>query len=118
MPFGSPSPRRIRRGVVVSTGLTFALLLVTLNEDSERCEQECFGTYRTYEPGHPWTNYHDAWQWDAQNAISAVGFILAVAGALSLVGDHLRRAVVLTVLSWGFSAAWLIWNALSPPVGT
>jgi hypothetical protein len=118
MPFGSLSPRRIRRGVVLSTGLTLVLLLISLNEDEERCEQECFGTYRTYEPGHAWTNYQDSWQWDAQNAIAAVGFILAVAGALSLVGDHLRRAVVLTVLSWGCSAAWLLWNALSPAVGT
>jgi hypothetical protein len=25
---------------------------------------------------------------------------------------------VLTVLSWGCSAAWLLWNALSPAVGT
>ena len=48
MRFGSLSPRRIRRGVVVSTGLTLVLLLIGLNEDSERCEQECFGTYRTY----------------------------------------------------------------------
>jgi hypothetical protein len=118
MPFASPSPRRIRRGVVISTGLTLVLLLVALNEDSERCEQECFGTYRTYEPGHPWTNYADSWQWDAQNAIAAVAFILAVVASLSLVGEHLRRAIVLTGLSWGFSAAWLAWNALSPAVGT
>jgi hypothetical protein len=118
MPFSSLSPRRIRRGVVISAALTFVLLLIALNEDEERCEQECFGTYRTYEAGHPWTNYRDSWQWDAQNAIAAVGFILAVVGALSLVGGHLRRAVVLTVASWGFSAAWLLWNALSPAVGT
>jgi hypothetical protein len=118
MPFDSLSPRRIRRGVVISAALTFVLLLIALNEDEERCEQECFGTYRTYEAGHPWTNYRDSWQWDAQNAIAAVGFILAVVGALSLVGGHLRRAVVLTVASWGFSAAWLLWNALSPAVGT
>jgi hypothetical protein len=118
MPFSSLSPRRIRRGVVISAALTFVLLLIALNEDEERCEQECFGTYRTYEAGHPWTNYRDSWQWDAQNAIAAVGFILAVVGALSLVGGHLRRAVLLTVASWGFSAAWLLWNALSPAVGT
>ena len=118
MRFASLEPRRIRRGVVVSAGLTLVLLLFALNEDSERCEQECFGTYRTYEPGHPWTNYTDSWQWDAQNAIAAVAFILAVAAALSLVGDHLRRAVALTGASWGFSAAWLLWNALSPATGT
>ena len=118
MRFGSLSPRRIRRGVVVSTGLTLVLLLIGLNEDSERCEQECFGTYRTYEPGHPWTNYDDSWQWDAQNALTAVAFILVVVAVLSLLGDHLRRAVALTGVSWGFSAAWLVWNALSPATGT
>ena len=118
MRFASLSPRRLRRGVVLSTGLTLVLLLFALNEDSERCEQECFGTYRTYEPGHPWTNYADSWQWDAQNALAAVALILAVIAALSLVGEHLRRALVLTGVSWGFSAAWLVWNVLSPATGT
>ena len=118
MRFGSLSPRRLRRGVAVSTSLTVVLLLIALNEDQERCEQECFGTYRTYEPGHPWTNYRDAWQWDAQNAIAAVAFILAVIAAISLIGNHLRRAVVLTAVSWCFSAAWIAWNALAPATGT
>ena len=104
--------------MVVSALLTTVLLLVALNEDQERCEQECFGTYRTYEPGHPWTNYADSWQWDAQNALAGVAFILAAAAAFSLIGEHRRRAVVLTVLSWCFSAAWLIWSALSPATGT
>jgi len=113
-----PSPRRIRRGVVLSTVMTLVLLLFALNEDQERCEQECFGTYRTFEAGHPWTNYVDAWQWDAQIALAGVAFILAAAAAFSLVGEHLRRAVVLTGVSWIFSAAWLLWVALSPATGT
>ena len=96
MPFASLSPRRIRRGVGLSTIFTLVLMLFALNEDQERCEQECFGTHRTFEPGHPWTNYVDSWQWDAQNAIAGVAFILAVVAAVSLVGEHLRRAVVLT----------------------
>ena len=104
--------------MVISTGVTFAVLLFSLNEDQERCEQECFGTYRTYEAGHPWTNYNDSWQWDAQNAIAAVGSIIAVIAAISLVSEHLRRAVVLTVVSWGFSATWLIWQGLAPATGT
>ena len=114
----SLSPRRIRRGVMLSTSLTLVLLLVALNEDQERCEQECYGTYRTYEPGHSWSNYRDAWQWDAQNALAGVAFILAVIAAVSLIGDHVRRAVVLTGVSWGFSAAWIVWVALSPTPGT
>jgi hypothetical protein len=113
-----PSPRRIRRGVVLSTGMTLVLLLFALNEDQERCEQECFGTYRTFEAGHPWTNYPDAWQWDAQIMLAGVAFILAVAAAFSLIGEHLRRAVVLTGVSWIFGAAWIVWVALSPATGT
>ena len=110
--------RWIGRGIHV---WAFVSLLILLNEqrrDGVRCDQDCYGTYRTYEAGHPWTNYSDSWQWDAQNALAAVAFIVAVIAALSLVGDRLRRAVVLTGVSWGFSAAWLIWNALSPAVGT
>ncbi len=103
---------------MLSTALTLVLLLFALNEDQERCEQECFGTFRTYEPGHPWTNYADAWQWDAQNALAGVAFILAAAAAFSLIGEHRRRAVVLTGVSWLFSASWLVWNALSPAPGT
>lgn len=103
---------------MLSTGTTLVLLLFALNEDQERCEQECFGTYRTYEPGHPWTNYRDSWQWDAQNAIAGAAFLLAVVASLSLVGDRLRRAMVLTGMSLALSAAWLAWVALSPAPGT
>ena len=74
---GSVEPRLIRRGVSLATLFTTVLLLFDLNRDAERCEQECFGTYRTYEPGHAWTNYPDSWQWDAQNAIMGVAFLLA-----------------------------------------
>jgi hypothetical protein len=117
MRFASPRPRSIRRGVVLSTVFTLVLLLFALNEDQERCEQECFGTYRTYEPGHPWTNYADAWQWDAQIAIMGVAFVLAVAAAFSLVNEHVRRAVVLTGASLACNAAWLVWVTLSPTPG-
>ena len=47
-----------------------------------------------------------------------MAFIVAVIAALSLVGEHLRRAVVLTSVSWAFSAAWIVWVALSPTPGT
>jgi hypothetical protein len=113
----SPSPRLIRRGVSLATLFTLVLLLFDLNRDAERCEQECFGTYRTYESGHAWTNYNDSWQWDAQNAIMGVAFVLAAVAFLYRLGSRLRRAVVLTAISLCFSAAWLLWVAFSPPVG-
>jgi len=68
---------------------TLVLLLVDLNRDGERCEQECYGTYRTYEPGHAWTNYPDSWQWDAQNALAAPAFISVVVALLYLIPTRL-----------------------------
>jgi hypothetical protein len=114
---GSIPPRLIRRGVSLATLFTLVLLLFDLNRDGERCEQDCFGTYRTYEPGHAWTNYAGSWQWEAQNAIMAVAFLLAVVAFLYRLGSRLRRAVVLTGISLLLSASWLLWVALSPPVG-
>ena len=113
----SPSPRLIRRGVALCSFLTLVLLLVDLNRDGERCGQECFGTFRTFEAGHPWTSYPDSWQWDAQNAIAGVAFLLAGAAFLSMLFSRLRRAVVLTGLSLILGAAWIGWVALSPPIG-
>ena len=111
------NPRRIRRGVGLCTFLTLVLLLVDLNRDGERCEQECFGTFRTYEPGHPWTNYPDSWQWDAQNAIAGVAFVLAAVAFLYMLGGRLQRAVIVMAASLALSAAWIAWVALSPPIG-
>jgi hypothetical protein len=114
---GSIPPRLIRRGVSLATLFTLVLLLFDLNRDAERCEQDCFGTYRTYEPGHAWTNYAGSWQWEAQNAIIGAAFLLAVVAFLYRLGSRLRRAVVLTGISLLLSASWLLWVALSPPVG-
>lgn len=101
----------------LSSFLTGVLLLVDLNRDAMRCDQDCFGTSRTYEPGHAWTNYPDAWQWDAENAIAALAFMLAVAAFLLLIASRLRRALQLTGLSLVVSGAWIAWVALSPPIG-
>jgi hypothetical protein len=110
-------PRTIRRGVSLATLFTLVLLLVDLNRDAVRCDQDCFGTYRTYEPGHAWTSYPGSWQWDAQNAIAGVAFVLAVAAFVYRLGSNLRRAVILMGASLSLSAIWIAWVALSPPVG-
>jgi hypothetical protein len=114
---GTVQPRLIRRGVSVATLFTTVLLLFDLNRDGERCEHECFGQYRTYEPGHPWTNYADSWQWDVQNAIVGAAFLLALVAFGFRLASQLRRAVVLTGISLLLGASWLVWVALSPPVG-
>jgi hypothetical protein len=112
-----PRYRWVQRGVTLATAFTVALLLVDLNRDGERCGQDCFGTYRTYEPGHAWTNYDDSWQWDAQNALEGVAFLVAATAFGFLLASRRRRAVQLTVVSLLLSAAWIAWINLSPPIG-
>ena len=113
-----PNPRRwIGRGVVLSTVLTLGLLLHDQRRDSIRCDQDCFGTYRTYQPGHAWTNYPDSWQWDAQNALMSLAFIIAVVAFVFLLASRRRRAVILTFFSLALSGAWIAWVKLSPPIG-
>ena len=113
------NPRRwVGRGIHV---WTFVSLLVLLNEqrrDGVRCDQDCYGTYRTYEAGHPWTNYTDSWQWDAQNILMTIAFLLAVAGFVFLLMDRRRRAVRSTIASIVLTLAFLTWVQLSPRVGS
>jgi hypothetical protein len=113
---GPVQPRSIRRGVVLATFFNLVILLVDLNRDGVRCDQDCYGSGRTYEAGHAWTNYNDSWQWDAQNALVGVAFILAVAAFLFMLGSRLRRAVVLTGISLLLIAGWFAWVQLSPPI--
>ena len=113
------NPRRwIGRGVHAWTFLSLLLLLNEQRRDGVRCEQECYGTYRTYEAGHPWTNYTDSWQWDAQNILMTIAFLLAVAAVVFLVTERRSRAVRFTIASIAVSAAFLAWVQLSPPVGS
>jgi hypothetical protein len=114
-----PNPRRwIGRGVGAWTLLSLLLLLNEQRRDGVRCDQECYGTYRTYEPGHPWTNYTDSWQWDAQNILMTIAFLVAVAAFALLLAERRRRAVILTFVSLALSAAFIVWVQLSPPVGS
>jgi lipoprotein signal peptidase len=112
------NPRRwIGRGVAA---WTFVCLLILLNEqrrDGVRCDQDCYGTYRTYEPGHAWTNYTDSWQWDAQNLLMTIAFLVSIAASVFLLMQRRRRAVVFTFASIALSAIFIAWVQLSPPVG-
>ena len=120
--FRERDPKSSRRWIGRGIGAwVFVSLLLLLNEqrrDGIRCEQDCYGTYRTYEAGHPWTNYLDAWQWDAQNILMTIAFIVAVAGFVFLLMERRQRAVRFTIASIVLSAAFLAWVQLSPPVGS
>jgi len=112
-------PRRwIGRGVHAWTLVALLVLLSEQRRDGVRCDQDCYGTYRTYEPGHPWTNYPDAWQWDAQNILMTVAFLVALAGSVFMVAHNRHRAVILTIASIVITAAFIIWVQVSPPVGS
>jgi hypothetical protein len=113
------SPQRwIGRGIHVWTVVALLVLLNEQRRDGVRCDQDCYGTYRTYEAGHPWTNYPDAWQWDAQNILMTIAFLAAVGGSGFLLAEKRRRAIILTVASIVLSAAFIAWVQLSPPVGS
>jgi hypothetical protein len=110
--------RWIGRGIGAWVLVSLLLLLNEQRRDSVRCDQDCYGTYRTYEAGHPWTNYHDAWQWDAQNILMTIAFLVAVAGFVFLLMERRQRAVRFTIASIVLSAVFLAWVQLSPPVGS
>ena len=110
--------RWIGRGIGAWVLVSLLLLLNEQRRDSVRCDQDCYGTYRTYEAGHPWTNYHDAWQWDAQNILMTIAFLVAVAGFVFLLMERRQRAVRFTIASVVLSAVFLAWVQLSPPVGS
>ena len=111
-------PRRwIGRGIALCTFLTVLLLINEQRRDSVRCDQDCYGTYRTYEPGHAWTNYDDSWQWDAQNILMSIAFLLSVVALVFLLAQKRRRAVIFTFASLAVSAAFILWVQLSPPIG-
>ena len=113
-----PNPRRwIGRAIGAWVVLSLLILLNEQRRDGIRCDQDCYGTYRTYEPGHPWTNYTDSWQWDAQNILMAIAFLVAVGGGIFVLAQKRRRAIVLTVASIILTAAFITWVQLSPPVG-
>ena len=112
------NPRRwIGRGIGLCTFLTLLLLLNEQRRDGVRCDQDCYGTYRTYEPGHAWTNYTDSWQWDAQNIVMTIAFLLSVAALVFLLGGKRRRAVLFTFASLACSVAFITWVQLSPAIG-
>jgi hypothetical protein len=114
-----PNPRRwIGRGVAAWTLVSLLVLLNEQRRDSIRCDQDCYGTYRTYEAGHPWTNYTDAWQWDAQNILMTIAFLVSLAGSVFLLAHNRRRAVILTIASIVLTVAFVAWVQLSPPVGS
>ena len=97
----------------------FLLLLVNIQHDNTRCGQDCFdGGLRTYEPGHPWTSYQNAWQWDAMFVLGIAPIVAAVGAmfALRRADSAPRAARAVPALALALVVAWIAWRVAAPPV--
>jgi hypothetical protein len=114
-----PAPRRLLERAATAGAVTvvaFFVMLLAIQHESSGCGDACYdGGLRTYEPGHAWTAYEGAWQWQAQWALGVGAFVLGLA-ALATSGRHrLRgRSMALTLGSVALVAAWLAWRLLEP----
>jgi hypothetical protein len=106
-------------GIWLLTGAAFLLLLVDIQHDNVRCGQDCFdGGLRTYEPGHPWTSYENAWQWDAMFVLGIAAFVAALGGTFAVrhAESAPRAARTLPALAVTLCVAWIAWRIAAPPV--
>lgn len=100
----------------------FAAWLHSQSRASLRCHQECYGEpprdgfgSRTFEPGHPWTQYADSWQWSVQHGLVQLAVLVGIAG-LGLALTRRRGPVALFGVTALLLAGWAVWVLLSPPV--
>jgi hypothetical protein len=93
----------------------FVVLLMEIQRDPNRCHPSCFdGSDNTFEPGHVWTGYFSAWQWEVQLAIGWLAF-LASLWALYVAGRRTRRWTIASVgVSIVLIAAWIVWVTVQP----
>jgi hypothetical protein len=112
-------PRRRRwmiRALAYATTVTgFVVLLMEVQRDPNRCHPNCFdGSDNTFESGHVWTGYFDAWQWEAQLVIGWLAFLVSL-WALYVAGRRSRR---LTIAALGATialiAVWIVWVTVQP----
>jgi hypothetical protein len=113
--------RRIleRRGVagMVLAAALFVFLLAAQHE-SNKCGNDCFDTgLRPNDPGHAWTGYEGAWQWQIQWGLALVALVIAlVATVLGGRFSRRRRAAALTLVAAVLSATWIVWRVLEPAI--
>jgi hypothetical protein len=116
-----PAPRRaLERGVVAAwvTGLAFLVMLLAMQHENMACGDACYdGGLRSYEPGHAWTGYEGAWQWQAQWALGVAAFVLALS-ALGTAGRYAWRrwTVAGNLLALVACVTWITWWLLEPPI--
>ena len=116
-----PARRRLmERGVTAAAVMAaaFAVFLLAIQHENRGCRDACYdGGLRSYEGGHAWTAYQDAWQWQAQWGIALGALVLGLAALASASRFALRRWTTgLTVASAALAVAWVAWRVLEPAI--
>jgi hypothetical protein len=93
----------------------FVVLLMDVQRDPNRCHPNCFdGSDHTFESGHPWTAYGNAWQWEAQMVVGWLAFLVSL-WALYVAGRRSRRQTVVALgASLSLIAVWVVWLTVQP----
>ena len=115
MNVAAPRDQREMRRVAGAAALAGSVLFaVDLQRDLDRCGQECLGSYRTFEKGHPWTAYESSWQWDAQNVLAFAAWIVLVVAFVYTLTEGWAKALRITAAGAVLAAAWIGWVVASP----
>jgi hypothetical protein len=104
------------RALAYATAVTaFVVLLMDVQRDPNRCHPNCFdGSDNTFEAGHVWTGYFDAWQWEAQLVIGWLAFLVSL-WALYVAGRRSRRWTIASLgVGIALIAAWIVWVTVQP----
>lgn len=111
--------RLFASAVMVACGAVF---FISTHRIGVRCHQECYGApprsdygSRSYEPGHPWTEYSSSWQWTAQHVLAIVALVAAAIALILAFGWGRRPRPALIVAGVALSS-WTAWALLSPPI--
>lgn len=116
---GGRGPLLRRRAIAAgATVVAFLVFLMAIVHEENGCKEACYGTaLRTYEGGHGWTSYADAWQWQAQWAVALAAVVLGVAALVTSERFALRRwTLALTAGSVALTAFWVLWRLLEPAI--
>jgi hypothetical protein len=107
--------RALAAGVTV---VAFLVFLVAIVHEQNGCQDACYGTgLRSYEGGHGWTSYADAWQWQAQWAMALAAVVLGLAALATSERFALRRwTVALTAGAAVLTLGWVAWRLLEPAI--
>jgi hypothetical protein len=115
-----PRPRRFAERTGLSVAVTvgaFIIMLFAVGHESHDCGLNCHDGdgILPHEPGHPWTGYQEAWQWQAQWLLGVGSLAFAVAALIASTRASWRRwTPVGNALAVLCAVAWLVWVLVQP----